>query len=440
MGRVHNNRLVFVKFWMLFIPISLCACLVMESPRTNLWGQEPIVLDSRIDALIAQLGANRFQDRELASSELFKIGEPAIIALTAAERSGTAEIRQRAATIRARLDDEVFDNLSASFLRDTKLPQSHTLPGWRSFSEVIGSPRSSKLLFIAMVREQRALAKMIESLDEAKRRPNRDQAEVVNCKEKLKLACEQLAERMRVEKKFEVPDVGDTLALMLSAIVLEGQVPVDVHGLIYGTLVTSNIREHLRRPGYRECLLRIMGAWIPLAPDPLAYEVLSLANVDGISTGVSVAKRVLTESKLDDNPLQEALLCLAKFGLESDIPLAEKLLGNESIIWETPDDGRIPNGILLQNIAPPGGQLPNRPAAPNEPPMLRVRMSDLALAVCMKLADQDLTRAFPRFSLAPDLELRLDNLAFPDSKPALREQAFKMWRQSRDSKQPPPAS
>src|SRR5436190_22179965 len=60
------------------------------------WPADPSPRD--IEALVQQLGAPRFRDRELAMQTLIKIGKPAVPALRAALASEDLEVQMRART------------------------------------------------------------------------------------------------------------------------------------------------------------------------------------------------------------------------------------------------------------------------------------------------------------------------------------------------------
>jgi hypothetical protein len=82
-----------------------------EEKKTDVKNDDPAVpkptpeQQKRIDELIKQLGADRFEDREQAQKELVKIGPAALERLRLATKSPEAEIRRRVADLIGQLED-----------------------------------------------------------------------------------------------------------------------------------------------------------------------------------------------------------------------------------------------------------------------------------------------------------------------------------------------
>ncbi|MBL8799536.1 MAG: PDZ domain-containing protein [Planctomycetia bacterium] len=77
----------------LLLTVCFIGCLALLSPAND---GTAAADGERIEKLIKQLGADKFQDREEASKALDAIGAPALAALRAAEQATDAEVRRRA--------------------------------------------------------------------------------------------------------------------------------------------------------------------------------------------------------------------------------------------------------------------------------------------------------------------------------------------------------
>ncbi len=88
-----KNRSEQVRSGSFFLPCLVSLCFTQAVPA-----QQPPIddLSKQIERLIAQLGSEKFQDREAATAELKKLGEKAIPALEKALKSPDAEISRRA--------------------------------------------------------------------------------------------------------------------------------------------------------------------------------------------------------------------------------------------------------------------------------------------------------------------------------------------------------
>ncbi len=146
----------------------LGACILVNCSRPA--NCQPVAADdarsqARVSELIAQLSSASFAIREQASQELLAIGQPAVGQLAGISADAMYEQRLRASTLRSNIESRVFDELSRKFLFDADGTKSYGLPGWQAFRRMVGSSRTSKQLFLDMVREQRGLIELVEAAD-----------------------------------------------------------------------------------------------------------------------------------------------------------------------------------------------------------------------------------------------------------------------------------
>ena len=91
-----------MKVWLpRLLALSLLLPLLAAAPP-------PRPCTAEVARLIAQLGSDRFAEREAASKRLEEIGEPALDALHKALSSGDLEVRYRARRIVAALENRLY--------------------------------------------------------------------------------------------------------------------------------------------------------------------------------------------------------------------------------------------------------------------------------------------------------------------------------------------
>lgn len=396
-------------------------------------------LASRIDQLTEQLDAPKFRDREQASSELLRIGQAAIPELKQLWNADSSlESRLRAEALISAIEDESFAELSTSFLLDADPQADYDLPAWDEFREIVGSSRTSKLLFLDMVRQQRPLVMKIEELvskntslaklgaetsaatSVAARLAQRKAAEAVS-----NLATTVAYEIQQKQMALQEPKIGDFVALLLSAAVVDNAAPVAVSETLYSSY-HRQIAQYMRKQGYGNCLRKLMSRWVPKTHEAIAGGVLAVSLEYDIAAGVAVARRQL-RSNTDTEVKKYALLCLVRFGNEADLPQIVPFLNDESLVHSLAEDQLIsfgePSPIDVSDVPPPG-------VAKQETPdrqFYTVQINDLALATAMLLSGDDPQRVYPHFQSAERFGFDTRSLATPADDPKIRLERIQTW-------------
>ncbi len=368
----------------------------------------------RIAELISQLGSSRFEEREAASAELLAGGEAALSGLRSIGSTATYEVRHRGNLIQRRIEDDKFTALSRSFLLDLDADNSYGLPAWRHYRQLVGGSRTSKLLFLDMVRRQPELAQLIEEASS----PNPPRA--------VFTALDSLASIEAVllrEEIFSLRDthVGDAVAMLLVAATLPGQTPIEISEII----VTSERRSfggHLTQQGYGDCLRKLLAAWLPKTHPSMAPTAMDCALRHRLSEGLDIARRHLSKN-FDSDTRKLAFYFLARFGNETDIALLMPLLSEKTVVDEF-SPSAIASEIHISNAAPPG--------ATRDPTLTKnlvVRINDLALTTAMLLSSEDPTEFYPRFETHVSLGFFIHSLAAPVELVEQQQQRIDQWKQ-----------
>ena len=378
---------------------------------SHVWGQAEIPRSSpgtaeadlsqeqsaEIAKLVDGLGSKQFQIREGATRQLLALGESALPSLRGLAGTASFEVRQRAHLIRQRIEDEKFAQLSRSFLLDLDDHKSYGLPAWEQYRELVGGSRTSKLLFLDMVREQPELVRLIDAAGRPEATPATLQA----------LAVLGAAEAARLRQDFLAirdPQLGNAVAMLMTAATLPQQTPVQISDIIV-SYERPGFGGHLNDAGYGACLRKLLAAWLPKTHPSLAPIAMECALNNDLSEGVEIARRHLTKN-FDADTRKLALYCLARFGSETDIQRLLPLMTDQQIVDEFARSA-IEGDIHVSEATPPG-LLPRESALSNN---LVVRINDLAMVTAMLLHHDDPALIYPRFESHAKLGFFIHSLA-----------------------------
>ena len=369
---------------------------------------------THIAQLLEQLGADDFDTRELATAKLLGQGEEALPLLRSVAGSAPYEVRHRARLILQKIEDDKFLTLSRSFLLDLDGDNSYGLPGWDRYRQLVGSSRTSKLLFLDMIRQQPELMQLIELAS-----PRDASPAAVSALEKLaSIEATRLRDNLFLMRE---PTIGDSVAMLMVAAVVPTQTPVEISDII-AISARRSFEGNISKEGYRNCLRKLLSAWLPKTHVSMAPTAMDFALQYDLAEGAGIARQHLT-SNFDSDTRKLAFYCLAKFGNETDVPRIAPLLEDRTVVDEFARSA-IESEIHESNTAPP--------LATREPTLgsnnMVVRINDLALATSMLLLGEDPTQFFPRYEMHTSLRFFIHSLASPAEAGAEQQQRIELWK------------
>ena len=389
---------------------------------------DALSVNDEVETLIDQLSSPAFATREAASKRLLEIGAPTLEMLRKAKQHTAIEVRERANRICEEIDKVIFESITKKFILAADGTESFGLPAWDVFRSISGDSRTSKLLFVTMLRSQSELARYVEAASKAKGTAN------------SAVAFEELAERAAAEAdklrvrsfRGELPSVGDTVGLLMASSLFSDTLPTasasnEVNEIIVASLYRAPQAEYFTKAGYDRCMRALAGQWIHKTQASLANDVLSIALQRSIPEGAAVARRHLDPSN-DRETRVFALQCLARFGNEGDIASVSKLLNEELVVYEFTDQSDIgsPRDGIQEDDMPPPGLKPYNP--PRDVRRMVVRLNDVAMAVCMVLGSEDLTAVFPKYKPNESNGMVLVDFAFPADGQEKHKLAIARWK------------
>lgn len=389
---------------------------------------------AQIQRDIERLGANEFQTREVASAELLKIGEPALLALATAEQGADFEIRKRARAIRERIEREKQQLLALTFMRDSDASATHGLPGWKSFSSLVGTTRTAKRLFLDMIEKRRLVALSLEGIDGGSVAAGVFDGLPADPQQRLWTVIGQTCKEIRHDLyvKGERPVSGDIMALLVSVAVLDNP-PQDLHDAIRSEIQFGGVERMIVQPTVRTAVRKLLGKWMLKAPVTMGEEILSIAHQTQVPEGADMARRLLANPG-DKEITSKALICLARFGNAGDLDLIDKFVDDMTLLSLEPTI--LGDEFREERSGPPSGG----PAKPSStPPKYRRLVSDVALVAGLKIGNFDLPQHFPGIRVHDEYGVVESTIGFPVENPDVRDAAVKTWREFR-SKSSQPAS
>ncbi len=374
----------------------------------------------QVDALIEQLGADNFAARESASMKILSYGELALPSLRAVSEKASFEVRHRISVIQQQIEDDKFNSLAKSFLLDSVAENSYGLPGWRKYREIAGATRTSKLLFLDMIREQPEIAHLIElSSSSTATRQHLQSLEALASNE-----ASNLRERMYT---LEEPQLGDAVAMLLTAAALPTTTPIEVSDILV-QIERRKFAGNVDKQGYGNCLRKLIGAWLPKTHDALGPNAMFIALEHDLSQGAAIARRHVNKNFGTDTR-KLAFYCLARFGNETDIASLIPMLDDSEIVDEFPRE-TADSEFNDRNTAPPGST--DKPFASNN---MVVRISDFALATVLLLSNQPAQEYFPDFKSHARTGFNFRSLASPADAAAEQRLRIEKWKKNYASKQ-----
>jgi hypothetical protein len=416
-------------------PSSSTQVPTAEAPAAKV-PEEPVdepalqLSEAEIDALVEKLGSKQFNERESATRQLQKVGQAALPRLREAAKSKDREVRVRAEQLVKAVEERIRKSVTLKFLRETDPTLDYGMKGWKFASGIIGTTRKSRELYLQIYEADPKLIAMIEES------PDTSTTEIMN-----------YAGRMSSNIMQGVDlTVGETSLLLLTMYLPQIQDSPAMHNLVNAATFSGLFKREIILNPDETPARKIFGHWIANVNDLNASRAMLTAREAMIPESAELARRMMKKD-LDDGDSMVAVSLLMLFGGKQDVELLEKWLKDETVLerFEFPLgyekdiaqlQGQInpPQPVPLEIPGRPGRLIPqpeqNDKGEMPEAPKFEVYVAqkrDLALAALLQLAGQDLKKHFPLMSTGRRRFVSTDDVAFPESKPDVREKAFKVW-------------
>ncbi|QDU94603.1 hypothetical protein [Lignipirellula cremea] len=266
---------------------------------------------AKIRGLIEQLGDPEFARREDASNQLTEIGLATMDELRKVTRHTDPEVKYRAIRILAMVVELDFKRRLDDFIAGRSEAADVGLPGWKEFNKQFGDDPESRALFVELQKSESDALAVIDQGPAA-------------IAEKLAIRSQEL--QTSIGQFRHQLAYGNVAAMIFMASIEDVPLTPQVSSILYGFCYQPNFRNELMSGERKEVSRKLMGAWIRRGEGWTLYQALNLAMQYDIQDGLIPAERALRDGPNQPHILQYAILAIARFGDESNIPSVEKVL------------------------------------------------------------------------------------------------------------------
>lgn len=386
-------------------------------------------IELEVVKLVRKLGSKSFSTREAAASGLLELGEPGLPALhrVILDSGLKLEVKNRLYQVLDQLESKKFERLSKSFLLDADPTNSYGLPAWSQYSDVVGTSRTGKMLYLDMLREQPEIMKLVEQLGNSNRPEDR---------QKMRAACLQLADDLQNRRmsRAEYPHIGDVLALLFATTAVEGNTPNQVNDFLLSSIRMTPVSSYMQRRGHGAAIRTLYDSWLPKVDEAHADSALYSSLGYDLAAGAVVARRHLNPN-YSVGTRELALQVLARFGDATDLERLKPLLDETTKCREF-DQNQFPidilRGIHVSEEPPPAGKLLEGKDEAKKKYKLTYRICDIALASSMLIAKEEMKDTFPNFLPHPRFGFDVRSIAVlnEEESQADRSESISTWKEN----------
>jgi hypothetical protein len=259
-----------------------------------------------------RLGSAGFAERHEAGDQLMKAGASAIPFLREAAGSSVPEVRFRASELLQRIELQILDSQKSAILSGT-LPEGE-LPAWDRYRQVVDDSEAARRLFILMLDRSPQLLLSFGAPD---------------FQEAFDRRLNEWSSNTSAwpRRGGYGPEAAEELAVLLLAVSQPECAPTQSQAQLLGRSAEFPAFEmQLRPPSERSRPLRsLLTAWVVQPGRTTADARLRLASHYRLPEGLGAAREII-EADASGLETQNALLYVASFGEEQDIPRLEKIL------------------------------------------------------------------------------------------------------------------
>jgi hypothetical protein len=291
----------------LFMLSLLCAATVLAAACSA--QEQPSTEQANLQALIAQLGADSYSEREDATLRLKQIGAPAIPQLKQGAEAVDREIRQRCRRLLSRIAQTDLQDRINAFLADANPNNDYGLPFWKDYSREYGSGEVARKLFVEMQQHESALLQAVV------KQPG-------NTADLVEVRSRQLQEY--TQQQGRSAPLGSIVTLLSVAGIRHDQVADETHPKLFHFCHEAEFQKAIEEGPRREVLRKMVGTLVREADNMWSlYYVLDLAMRYDLKEGLPQALSVVANRNSQPHIRQLAILTIGKLGDKSHLPLLE---------------------------------------------------------------------------------------------------------------------
>ena len=299
------------------IGFGLSAVMLLANAGFGNPVSEPLSRYSKQAALlVGELGHSSYRVREQATEQLKSLGAAAIPALRDVRDDPDLEIRYRARRLLEVLVILEQERALSQFEANVETAPGDALPGWKRYTDIVGSSATARKLFVKMHHAEPKLFRLLSSGGPA-------------FSSEFKQRCKLLhAGRSRRALKKEW--LGRMCAMLFIGSDHRLEESASEQTTIASRMHISHFRRYSRDRNAGSLLRKLLGTWIAKSNSECSPQKIQLAVKfdcpEGLVPALELCRRD-TETK----QLRYAVLTVARFGTEEDVPVLEKLFENANL-------------------------------------------------------------------------------------------------------------
>lgn len=282
-------------------------CLLVQAGYAQDANEERAALQKAVESL----GAPSFSARKLAVIEIRESGMKAEDLLVENLRHPSLEVRLKVAELLSEIrrnDIQRRINDLLSFRADGKELE---LPGWEKYVEIVGDNKVTRELFAEMLRDEYSMMQLADQDDSSE-------------------LSTKLNEAARDQNANNQPTTNlGTYATYLFLACLEENSESNLISYIYTASHRQPVNVELKQGSYLAPLHKMLEIFLADVDPRYVTLVLNLAVEFNLKSGTKFATEFLETANQSDYQTRVAIMCLAKFGDESHLPVLEKLFDDQ---------------------------------------------------------------------------------------------------------------
>lgn len=357
----------------------------------------------RAQALIQQLGSNKYRDREKAAAELVKMGRSAKDALMEAKADPDSEVSTRAGQLLPQALALDLQFRIDRFIKDTDGKLKHDLPMLKIYREKIGTDENARKLFADMLLANGSLLEMAE--DDPSKLTDKIQQRYQEMYQEM--FPNQFNGGFQVEIRQNKLN-SEELCCLLFAASSEAYKPIQPDWMLSNLFTQPNFTTHLKDDkggsAYRKVFFHYLGSRMDDNTINQCVWMLSQNKVKGSAD--IMAKAIKDGKAIQVYTKANAMCCVGTLGDKTHLPVFDKLLKDSTKI-QAFNNGRGQNG--------------------------EVKVQDIALAMTIHLNGKNPKEfGFIQWNVYPNQLIQYHQLGFTSEEE--RKKSFKKWEE--ESKKP----
>jgi hypothetical protein len=273
-------------------------------------------VSAKAAALIRQLGADAYEDREAAYLELEKLGKTALKALEEGVKNEDMEISSRSKRLLALATRSETEVALDAFLADKDTKLILKLPTWERFKKVVGDDQNARTLFVEMHTTEGSL---LAGLD----RDPKTFEQTFNAR------CQQIQQNLYTPlgQINQIP-MGQMVALLFAATDSRATTNLQSFYVLTNLLYQQNIQQGFKaNSGARKLLAQFLERHMDQNTMP---QTIQLAMQMEMKELAPMALKAATDKNSQQWTRATALLAVGRLGTKDDLKDIEPLLKDET--------------------------------------------------------------------------------------------------------------